>query len=305
MPGGIVQALAPLAIALLYHRRCAELARRRSPVPRYRRVLFYAGIALTLVAVEPPIEGLDDELLVVHMVQHLLLGDLGPLLVVMGLTGPVLAPMLRLPGLSRLRALAHPGIALPLWAVNLYAWHVPALYQLAVEHDAVHALEHGMFFSLSVLMWMALLGPLPSPAWFGNIARLMYILGMFAVEMVLASGLVWAGRVLYPDYVASDLSRGVRPLTDQGLAGAVMMLQCTLVMAGLFTWVFLRALRQMEERQSLLDLAAARGVALSEQRAARAVNAGVADRLRERLLAGEGAGRRWLAEDGPGPPSER
>src|SRR5437588_251927 len=83
------------------------------------------------------------------------------------------APPLRISIFERLRALSHPAVALPLWAVNLYVWHIPALYQAALRHPAVHALEHGLFLVLGINMWMCLLGPLPTPAWFGNFARLL------------------------------------------------------------------------------------------------------------------------------------
>ena len=69
------------------------------------------------------------------MVQHLLMGDLGALLIVLGLTGPLLQPLLANRWLGWLRHLAHPLVALPLWAIDLYVWHVPVLYQAATEHS--------------------------------------------------------------------------------------------------------------------------------------------------------------------------
>ena len=77
-----------------------------------------------------------------------------------------------------LRQLARRGgfgflvVAIVVWGVNFYAWHTPALYQAALRHDALHALEHATFLAFGVAVWMALLGPLPKPAWFSNGARL-------------------------------------------------------------------------------------------------------------------------------------
>ena len=88
----------------------------------------------------------EEELFSFHMAQHLLIGDLAPLCLLAGLTGPLLRPLLALPGVMRLRVLANPFVALPVWAVNLVLWHVPALYEGAVEHSALHALEHISFF---------------------------------------------------------------------------------------------------------------------------------------------------------------
>ena len=92
------------------------------------------------------------------MAQHLLMGDLGALLVVLGLTGPLLQPLLAVRWLGWLRTLTHPLIALPLWVINLYVWHIPALYE-AAQRKPLHALEHACFIGFGVLMWMPLVGP--------------------------------------------------------------------------------------------------------------------------------------------------
>lgn len=290
MPEGLLQALYPLLIVGLYARRARTLRRRGRPVPRHRLALFAAGILLLLIALEPPLDGLDDIFLSVHMTQHVLLGDLGPLLIVLGLTGPVLAPVLRIRGLRWLRTLATPALALPLWAIDLYIWHLPVLYQAAVAHSSVHALEHICFMAFGIMMWMPVVGPLPVPGWFGGVPRLLYVLGVRAVVMILASVFLWAGTEVYPDYAVSAVRHGVRPLTDQAIAGAAMMGECAVVTLVLFGWLFIDILRRMEERQRLLDLAAERGVALTERRAGRAVAAGAGERLRERLAAGPDRG---------------
>ena len=69
--------------------------------------------------------------MIAHMVEHLMLGDLATLLLVLGLTGPLLQPILAIPVFDRLRILAHPLVAFPLWALNFYFWHIPALYDAA------------------------------------------------------------------------------------------------------------------------------------------------------------------------------
>src|SRR5665811_344379 len=95
----------------------------------------------------------SEELLYAHMIEHLLLGDIAALLIVLGLTGPLLAPILRIGVFDRLRALSHPAIAFPLWTIDLYVWHLPVLYQAALRHAGIHALEHAMFLGLGVNMW--------------------------------------------------------------------------------------------------------------------------------------------------------
>ena len=147
--------LAPIAvIGFMYGRRARTLARRGTPVPRWRQWLFWTGIALLLVALASPVDTLGEEdFLFMHMLQHVLLGDLAPLAIVAGLTGPMLRPVLAIPVVDRLRVLAHPLVALPLWALSLYVWHVPALYEAALDNSAVHALEHVCFFTFGALMW--------------------------------------------------------------------------------------------------------------------------------------------------------
>jgi cytochrome c oxidase assembly factor CtaG len=278
--------LVPVAVvAGLYAARARTLALRGRPVPGWRQLSFAAGILLVLVALVSPLAALDDELVWVHMAQHLVLADLAALLIVLGLTGPLLQPLLATRGLGWLRALSQPVVALPLWLADLYLWHLPVLYQAALSSQAVHALEHACFVGFGIAMWMALLGPLPKPDWFGNGARLIYVLVVRFGGAVLANVLLWAGSPLYPDYAAGEAAHGITPLADQGAAGVVMMIEQSLVTLGLFAWLFFLAAEQSDERQALLDLAAERGVALDEARAARAVAAGQGERLRERIAA--------------------
>ncbi|MFL5819779.1 MAG: cytochrome c oxidase assembly protein [Solirubrobacteraceae bacterium] len=281
------EALPPFLVALVcawgYRRRARRLAAQGRPVARWRIACFAAGLVMAVVAVSPPLDELSEQLLLAHMVQHLLLADVGALLLVLGLSGPMLAPLLSLPVLGRLRALAHPLVALPLWAVDLYLWHLPALYQAALRHSTVHALEHAMFLAFGVNMWMALLGPLPKPDWFGNLGRLGYIIGVRMAGAVLANVLLWSATVFYPYYHAGAAGWGITALDDQAAAGGIMMVEGSFLTLGLFAWLFLRSARESQERQELLELAAARRVPLDERRAARAVAAGRGAELRARL----------------------
>jgi len=246
-------------------------------------VSFAAGLVLLYASVLPPFTSLDDQLLAWHMVQHLLIGDLAALLLVLGLTGPVLQPLLGLPVLGRLRVLSNPLVALPLWIANLFLWHTPFLYQAALHSTPVHALEHACFLGFGIGMWLALLGPLPAPAWFGNGARLVYVLVVRLAGALLGNVLIWSGAVFYPDYRVGEAHHGITALTDQGLAGSIMMIEGSIVTIALFAWLFLRAAAEGERRQELLDLAAEQGVALDEARAARAVSAGRDSELERRL----------------------
>lgn len=282
--------IACAAYLTLYLHRARTLGRRGTAVPRWRVVSFVVG-ALTMAVVQiGPFDSLADSVLLVHMVQHIILGDICSLLIVLGLTGPVLQPLLRHRYARPLRVLAHPIVALILWALDLYGWHVPLLYQLAIRHDLVHALEHACLLWFGSLLWLALIGPLPKPAWFSGWYRLSYIAVVRIVGAVLGNVLIWTQTVLYPVYKASDAARGLNPVSDQNIAGALMMIEQMLLTVALFTWLFLRFVRQDEGRQELLDLAAEQGIELSDERATRAAAAGREGHMRERLLGPRKAG---------------
>ncbi len=276
-----------LAYAALYIAGVRRLRGTSRAVPAWRLGCFAAGILVLLIALVSPLAGASDELFWAHMVEHLMIGDLAALLLVLGLTGPLLAPVLRLPGMGALRVLSHPVIAFTLWAVNLYAWHLRVLHEGAVRSDDVHALQHMLFIALGMNMWLALLGPLPKPAWFGNAARLCYIIAVRLTAAVLGNVFVFGGGALYDVYAPGERAWGISPGGDQVAAGGIMMVEGSLVTIGLFCWLFLRAARQTDERQELLEFAAERGVELDERRAGRAVEAGRGEELKERI-AGRG-----------------
>jgi cytochrome c oxidase assembly factor CtaG len=276
----------PILIVLAwipYHLRARALRSVGRPVPGWRQACFVGGLAVLEISVSPPVDTLSDQLLVVHMAEHLLIGDVAALLLVLGLTGPLIAPLLRNPVISRLRVLSHPVVAVVLWAVNFYAWHSPYLYQLALRHDPVHALEHATFLAFGMGVWMALLGPLPKPQWFGNAARLVYIIVVRLVGSVLANILIFGGTVFYPIYRSGDALWHISPMADQVYAGGLMMVEESMLTIGLFCWLFLRVARQIEQRQALLDYADQHGLELDDRRAARAVAAGHGEELWERL----------------------
>jgi len=276
--------VATIAYLELYAIRASRLARERRPVATWRIASFTVGVLLVAAVQIGPFDTLADSVLVAHMLQHIVIGDIASLLIVLGLTGPVIQPLLHIRLTRPLRTLAHPLIALALWAVNLYVWHLPLLYQLAVRHDLIHALEHACLLWFGTLLWLGLIGPLPKPRWFAGWGALVYVVAVRFIGAILANLLIWAQTVVYPVYKSSDASRGLNALSDQNLAGGVMMVEQIILTTVLLGWLFLRFARQDEERQSLLDLANERGVELSEERARRAARAGTTQRLRERLM---------------------
>jgi len=285
----MIDVAAPLllvAVAVAYARRVSTLARRDRPVNPWRQVSFAAGLVILMLADVPPISTIADELVVAHMAQHLLIADLAGLLIALGLTGPILQPLLATRALGWLQAMGNPIVALPFWALNLYVWHLSALYQGVLTSPLLHFAQHACFFSFGLAMWLPLVGPLPKPSWFGDGAKLLYIVVVRMLEAVLANVLIWSGAVLYPDYAPGEAEWGISPLADQGAAGNLMMIWTGVVTLGLFTWLFIGAAGRSAEKQELIELAEARGIDLDPARAGRAVAAGQGERLRERILGG-------------------
>ena len=102
-------------------------------MPAWRIACFGAGVAVLAFAVSPPVLDLAGSTFAAHMTEHLLIADVAAVLLVLGLTGPVLAPLLRVRAMDRLRVLSHPAIAFALWAANLYLWHLSWAYEGALR----------------------------------------------------------------------------------------------------------------------------------------------------------------------------
>lgn len=221
----IAVALTSLAVAL-YTAAAVRVRRRRGSLDARRAASFGVGAALLLAGALMP-----DETFALHMTQHLLLGDLAPLLVVLGLSGPLLRPALALRPVRALRVLAHPLVALPLWAVNLCAWHVAPVFRAALAHAGVHALQHLLFFVCGALLWSALLELLPGPRWFTLPWRLAYLGAMWLVSLVLSQIFIWSSQPYYYDSVS-----------DQRVGGGIMLLESSAVMLSVGVWLLLRLL---------------------------------------------------------------
>jgi putative membrane protein len=247
--------LVSIALAgFLYYRRARTLSRRGRPVATWRLVSFGAGLAVLAFALFSPIHEIGErELLFVHMIQHILIGELAPVLIVAGLTGPLLRPVLRFRIVQGLRALAHPLIAWPLWAFNLYIWHLPYLYESALTSNGLHAMEHICFFTAGALFWTPVLEPLPSPEWFGSGAKLLYIVAARFTSMILGNIFIWTDHPVYTSYVHSVPPYGISAAADQGIAGSVMMIVDSVVTLAAISWLFLKLAGEGERRQELIE----------------------------------------------------
>jgi putative membrane protein len=188
-----------------------------------RKVLAAFGITLLLLAVFSPLAAWGEQRsFAAHMAQHLLLGDLAPLVLAIALGGAVSV---------------HPLVALAAWAANLVAWHVPVVYEAALHHDAVHLLQHVALFAGGLLLWTSVFSPRWSVA-----VRLGAVAGMMLVSLGLSTVLLWWPRLLYSTYRDAHTPAGISPLSDQRLGGGLMLLEGSLVAFAVAGWLILQLL---------------------------------------------------------------
>ncbi len=246
---------------LLFIQAFVRLRRRRAEhAPWSRALLFAAGLALLVVPLVSPLDHVGDEqLLSAHMLQHVLIGDAAPALLVTAVRGPLLffllPPVLLRPlaAFQPLRAflsvLLRPLVSLGLWAVALVAWHVPTAYDYAAAHPLVHDLEHLSFVVAGTLAWTQLVDPARHER-LRRPQRVFFALAMLALAQPLVDLLLFSSSAAYPRYAAQpDRLFGVSPLTDQRLAGVVMMVEQLLTL-GICVALLLRP--YLKERHSRL-----------------------------------------------------
>lgn len=217
--------------------------------PGYGRLaLFCAGLLAILAALISPIDVLGDQLIVIHMVQHVLLLDFAPILLILGLNKVLLRPVTRRLHTIERRAgyLAHPVTAVVLYVGFMWAWHVPALYDAALRNTTVHALEHTCFFTAGTLYWWHLLSPIRNRYRLTGLGPVAYMVVTKLLVGLLGIVLAFAPSNLYPFYAGDPHYWGLSPHTDQSMAGLVMALEQSIVMGIALVVVFMRMLTESE-----------------------------------------------------------
>jgi cytochrome c oxidase assembly factor CtaG len=252
-PDPLVVAAVALA-AIGYRRGLVALRARARPGPRPREVAaFSAGLAAVVVALASPLEGAAGALFSAHMLQHLLLVLVAAPLLAAG--RPALAIGAAFPTRARRawrRRLArssarratdlvlHPVVVWVLGTVTLWAWHLPVLYDAAVRHDLLHAVEHATLLGTALLLWTVVWGRGPRPAAAPAAVGLLFATAL--ASAALGAVLALAGAPLYDVHATTTAAWGLSPLEDQQLAGATMWVPAGLVylavMAGLLaSWL--------------------------------------------------------------------
>jgi len=242
-PAPLVLGLAALATMRFWQGFCRLRRRGRGDRAGWDRpALFTLGLAFAVLPLVSPLDRVGDRYLIsAHMLQHVLIGDAAPALLLLSLRGPLLAfvlPALAGRLLARVERLPV-WASIAVWAAAVGAWHVPAAYDYALTHQAVHDLEHASFVAAGFLVWTQLIDPARRRR-LSTGQRLAFAGCLFALGQLLADVLFLSGP-LYPAYAAQPVRLlGLTPAADQQLAGLAMMAEQTVAL-GLFAALLLRS----------------------------------------------------------------
>lgn len=212
-------------------------------------VLWLAGLAVIFVALCSPLDAIADDLASAHMVQHLLLADLAPIALILGLTKILLRPVTRTINTIERKAgfLGHPVFGVVAYVGVMWAWHVPTMYDATLRHAGIHVFEHLTLMAAGTLYWWHLISPIRSRLRLGGMAPVAYMASTKLLVGALGVLLTFLPDVLYRPYdVGGATHWGMSALDDQHVAGAFMGLEQSLVMGVGLAYLFFRMLTEAE-----------------------------------------------------------
>jgi putative membrane protein len=214
------------------------------PVPPGRIAAFLLALATMLLALITPIADLSDNYLFsVHMVEHMLLTLLVPPLLLIGVPGWMLRPLIvRFPALLSVgRLLTNPLVAYGFFNVVFIGYHLPTFYDLSLAVPPLHAAFHQLFIVTAILTWWPVLSPLRELPPLPPPGQLIYLFAQTLPSGLLGALFTFVGTPLYPRYVAAPrVWSSLTPLSDQQLGGVIMWVIGGTFFLGAFAVVFLR-----------------------------------------------------------------
>jgi putative membrane protein len=255
----------PDALALLLAALYLIGARRARGWSPWRTVWFLSGVVCGLVAVQSGIDAYDDVLLSDHMVQHLLLLELAPLLLLAGRPLTLIlrtAAPARRPTLARrvrvLRRVLHPLTCIAVLWVVVAGTHLPAFYDATLRHPLLHDTEHALFLTAGLLMWWPVLDEDPVPSHqLNGVLRLLYMTLAMLPMTILGAYLDRDTTLLYAPYAAPAHALGISAVADQQQAGAIMWVLGSSLMVVCGIWQAMAAMiaeeRRMQSRERRAD----------------------------------------------------
>ena len=216
--------IAGLFIAVVaYAYGITSLHSRTDRTEPWRIAAYFSGVALIFLALASPLDIGSDQLLSLHMIQHVVLASIGPPLLLLGLPAWLVHRVLGRGLLFRLAGLAtQPFPAAIAFSLNMWLWHAPPAYDLALNHLGVHIFEHILFLATGIAFWWPVVAPLPELSRIGAGGRLLYLFVTGFPMGILALLLLSSNTVVYDFYATGPRLWGVDPLTDQQLAGVIM-----------------------------------------------------------------------------------
>ena len=207
-----------------------------------QKICFFAGLFVMFASLNGPIHDLsDDYLFSAHMVQHLLLTLLMPPLLVAGVPGSMLRPVLSHRTVAPVaRFFTSAPICFVVFNVVIAAWHLPPLYNAAMANHNIHIVEHLMFMAAAVLMWWPLLSQLPEYPRLAYPGQMLYSFLMSIPMSIIAIYIAMADQVLYPAYSAAPRIFALSPLEDQLLGALIMWIPGGLIFYIIMSVVFFK-----------------------------------------------------------------
>jgi cytochrome c oxidase assembly factor CtaG len=219
--------------------------------------LAYAtGCVVVVIALSPPLDGWSEQWLAAHMVQHELLMVVAAPLVAVGaplvgilwampsrLRHALIGSVQRTPLPGFWRTITAPPCAFILYGLALWTWHLPVLYDDALEHEVVHVVQHLCFFGTAALFWWGIVHGRQGRNGYG--AAVVYLFVTAVHGGVLGALMTVSPRVWYVPYLVEHPA-GLTPLQDQQLAGLLMWVPTGAAFAAGALFLFAAWLRQSD-----------------------------------------------------------
>jgi putative membrane protein len=244
----VIVGVAAISLAYVLGWRRARRPGQPHPPGVGHLAMFATSMLCVLTALVSPVDALSTDFLVVHMIQHLLLLDLMPILLILSLTKGILRPVTRKVTTieRRLGPIGHPVFGLFAYLAAMYFWHIPHFYDQALVHPMVHVLEHACFCTAGFIYWWHLLSPIRGRNHLGGMGPVLYMaitkLGVF----LLGAALIFEPDAFFGWYKHHIHYLNMSAITDQHLAGGVMALEQGVVMGIAVAYLFARALDESE-----------------------------------------------------------
>ena len=247
-------AVPPVEFALVVLLAASLAAAIRRVEPRRRGAIAYAvaAVVVLLLAIGSPVGGLaQGGMFAAHMAQHVLIGAVAPLLVLLAI------PRAR-PAEARVHPLiailTNPIVAFLAWMAATFIWLLPWVHHQVYMHPAAWTLQQVSFFVFGIALWAPVTERfVVAPVWFGTGAKCLYMLGVWSVGLTLANIYWFAGSAFYPSHTAAARSWGLSPMQDQANAATIMMATHCLLAFGAITVLFFRQSREDSLQQRLIE----------------------------------------------------